>query len=119
MKRLSVQYLILIAATVAACLIGRAGHLALALLVMAVYAAILIWSSCKYQAERGLFDAVIYHQVKDLIKDNQRLAEALIVVTKATPRLKTTQGEVYTIDLPNQDKLVLYRRTAEEGEREG
>ena len=51
MKRLSVQYLILIAATVAACLIGRAGHLALALLVMAVYAAILIWSSYKDQVK--------------------------------------------------------------------
>ena len=119
MKRLSVQHLVLVAATVAAYLIGRAGHLALALLVMAVYTTVLIWSSYKYQAERGLFDAVIYHQVKDLIKDNRRLAEALIVVTEATPRLKTTQGEIYTIDLPNQDKLVLYRRTAEEDEREG
>ena len=110
MKRFIVQYVVLIAATVAACLIGRAGHLALALLVMAVYTTVLIWSSYKYQAERGLFDAVIYHQVKDLIKDNQRLAEALIVVTKATPRLKTTQGEVYAINLPGQDHLVLYRK---------
>lgn len=56
---------------------------------------------------------------KELIKDNQRLAEALISVAEATPSVVLRQGEVYTIDLPDQDKLVLYRRTAEEEERKG
>ena len=51
MKRLFVGYLFLIAATVAAYLAARAGYLALALLVMAVYAAILIWSSYKDQVK--------------------------------------------------------------------
>lgn len=119
MKRLFVGYLFLIAATVVAYLIARAGHLALALLVMAVYAAILVWSSYMREAERDLFDAVVYHHVKDLIKDNQRLGEALIAVTEETPSLKTRQWEVYTIDLPNQDQLVLYRCTTEEDEKEG
>ena len=119
MKRFTIQYLILIAVTVAACIIARAGYTTLAILAVAVCATILLWSSYTREAERDLFDVVVYHHVKDLVKDNRRLAEALIVVTEATPRLKTTQGEIYTIDLPNQDKLVLYRRTAEEDEREG
>ncbi len=109
MKRLFVGYLFLIAATVVAYLTARAGHLALALLPLVSYAATLVWILYKDQVKRRLFDAVTYCHVKELIKDNQRLAEALIVVTKATPRLKTTQGEVYAIDLPNQDRLVLYR----------
>lgn len=123
MKRLFVGYLFLIAATVAACITVRAGYAILAILVMAVYATILIWSSYRDQVKRHLFDAVTYHHIKGLVKDNQRLGEALIVVTADTPwmsaSLKTEQGEVYTIDLPNQDRLVLYRRTTEEDEKEG
>ena len=119
MKRLFVGYLFLIAATVVAYLTARAGHLALALLPLVSYAATLVWILYKDQVKRRLFDAVTYCHVKELIKDNQRLAEALIVITEATPRLKTERGEVYAIDLPDQDKLVLYRRTAEEDEQEG
>ena len=104
-----VGYLFLIAATVAAYLAARAGHLALALLPLMSYAATLIWLLYKNQIDRDLFDAVVYYHVKELIDDNQRLAEALIVITEATPRLKTERGEVYAIDLPNQDRLVLYR----------
>ena len=109
MKRLFVGYLFLIAATVAAYLAARAGHLTLALLPLMSYAATLIWLLYKNQIDRDLFDAVVYYHVKELIDDNQRLSEALIVITEATPRLKTERGEVYAIDLPNQDRLVLYR----------
>ncbi len=119
MKRLFVGYLFLIAATVAAYLAARAGHLALALLPLVSYAATLVWILYKDQVKRRLFDAVTYCHVKELIKDNQRLAEALISVAEATPSVVLRQGEVYTIDLPDQDKLVLYRRTAEEEERKG
>lgn len=119
MKRLFVGYLFLIAATVAAYLAARAGHLALALLPLMSYAATLIWLLYKNQIDRDLFDAVVYHRVKDLIKDNQRLAEALISVTEATPSVVLRQGEVYGIDLPNQDRIILYRPTAKEEERKG
>ncbi len=123
MKRLFVGYLFLIAATVAAYLAARAGHLALALLPLMSYAATLIWLLYKNQIDRDLFDAVVYHRVKDLIKDNQRLAEALIVVAEETQGvsafLETRGGEVYAIDLPNQDRIILYRPTAKEEERKG
>ena len=119
MKRLSIQYLVLVAATVAACLIARAGYITLAILAMAVYATVMIWSSYRDQVERRLFDAVAHHHIKDLVKDNQRLGEALIAVTEETPSLKTRQWEAYTIDLPNQDQLVLYRCTTDEDEKEG
>lgn len=119
MKRFIVQYVVLIAATVAACIIARAGYITLALLSMAVYATVLIWSSYKDQVKRDLFDAVAYHHIKELIKDNQRLAEALIVLKKASPCLETRGGEVYAIDLPNQDRIILYRHTAKEDEQEG
>lgn len=126
MKRLSIQYLVLVAATVAACLIARAGYITLAILAMAVYATVMIWSSYRDQVERRLFDAVAHHHIKDLVKDNQRLGEALIVVTEGTPwvsaSLKTEQGEAYAIDLPGQDHLILYRLAKEEegeGSKEG
>ena len=109
MKRFTIQYLILIAATAVACVIAKTGYTTVALLTMAVYATILVWSSYMREADRSLFDAVTHYHIKELVKDNQRLGEALITVTEETPSLKTRQWEVYTIDLPNQDRLVLYR----------
>ena len=119
MKRFIVQYVVLIAATVAACIIARAGYITLAILVMAVYATVLIWYSYRDQVERYLFNSLTYHHVKELIEDNQRLAEALIALKKTSPCIETRGGKVYAIDLPDQKRLILYRPTAEEGEREG
>ena len=118
MKRFIVQYVVLIAATVAACIIARAGYITLAILVMAVYATVMIWSSYRDQAERNLFDSLTYRHVKELIEDNQRLAEALIALKKTSPFLETRGEKVYAIDLPDQKRLILYRHIAEEDEQE-
>ena len=126
MKRFAIQYLILIATTVVVCVIAKTGYITLSILTMVVYATVLIWSSYRDQAERNLFNSLTYHHVKELIEDNQRLGEALIVVTAGTPwvsaSLKTEQGEAYVIDLPGQDHLILYRLAKEEegkGSKEG
>ncbi len=112
MKRFFVENTILIAAGLVAAMITKAGHPALALFLLAAYAAVLIYLSEDRQDREATRLRRLEERLSDEVARERRLGEALVLA--ATEALwveevvETTSVISYVIDVPERGRIVVH-----------
>ncbi len=112
MKRFVTESVILLAITLVARFVAEAGHPALALFLLAAYAAVLIYLSEDRQDREATRLRRLEERLADALARECRLGEALVLA--ATEALwveevvETTSVISYVIDVPEKGRIVVH-----------